>query len=64
MTLKTTEELAERVPSDRLLVAESGLFTPEDLLRMSRVGATTFLIGESLMRNDDVEKATKELLAQ
>ncbi|MEM6669657.1 MAG: indole-3-glycerol phosphate synthase TrpC [Pseudomonadota bacterium] len=60
--LETTEELAPRVPSDRVLIAESGLFSPDDLARMADVGARSFLIGESLMRQDDVEQATRELL--
>ncbi|MHC8493787.1 indole-3-glycerol phosphate synthase TrpC [Thalassospira sp. SM2505] len=62
ISLTTTEELAGMVDNDRLLVAESGLFTPEDLARMSRVGAQCFLIGESLMRQDDVTAATRNLL--
>lgn len=62
ISLTTTEELAGMVDSDRLLVAESGLFTPEDLSRMAKVGAQCFLIGESLMRQDDVTAATRNLL--
>lgn len=62
--LATTESLAARVPEGKLLVAESGLYAPSDLARMARVGATTFLIGESLMRQDDVTAATAALLAQ
>lgn len=61
--LATTEELAPRVPSDRVLVCESGLFTPDDLVRMSGVGARCFLIGESLMRQDDISGAVRDLLA-
>ncbi|MEO0681583.1 MAG: indole-3-glycerol phosphate synthase TrpC [Pseudomonadota bacterium] len=61
--LETTETLAPRAPADALLVAESGLFTPPDLARMTRAGAKAFLIGESLMRQDDVAAATRALLA-
>jgi indole-3-glycerol phosphate synthase len=60
--LATTEQLAARVPSDRVLVCESGLKTPADLARMAKVGAKRFLIGESLMRQPDVAAATKALL--
>jgi indole-3-glycerol phosphate synthase len=61
--LATTEALAPLVPSDRVLVCESGLFTREDLDRMAGVGARCFLIGESLMRQDDISGAVRELLA-
>lgn len=63
ITLKTSEALAPRVPSDRMLVAESGLFTPADLARMAGIGARSFLIGESLMRQDDVAAATRAILS-
>jgi len=61
-SLDTTRELATIAPPDRLLVCESGLFTPADLADMAAIGARTFLIGESLMRQDDVQAATRNLL--
>jgi indole-3-glycerol phosphate synthase len=62
--LATTEQLAPKVPKDRLLVAESGLGSPADLARMAKVGASAFLIGESFMRKPDVEIAVREMLAR
>ena len=62
-SLSTTERLAPMVPADRVLVAESGLHSPEDLARLAKVGARRFLIGESLMRQDDVEAATRTILS-
>ena len=61
--LATTERLAAMLPEGRTLVAESGLFTPADLSRLAKVGARCFLIGESLMRQDDVTAATRTILA-
>lgn len=61
--ISTTETLARMVPDDRMLVCESGLYTPADLARMAKVGARCFLIGESLMRQADVAAATAALLA-
>jgi indole-3-glycerol phosphate synthase len=61
-TLDTTRELSRRVPADRVLVSESGLNTPADLADMAQYGARTFLIGESLMRQEDVETATRTIL--
>ena len=62
--LATTEQLAPRVPKDRVVVAESGLGSPADLARMARVGASAFLIGESFMRKPDVEAAVREILVK
>ncbi|MCB2136485.1 MAG: indole-3-glycerol phosphate synthase TrpC [Rhodobacteraceae bacterium] len=63
VTLETTRQLARRVPADRMLIAESGLFTAADLADLAVHGARAFLIGESLMRQADVTAATKAILA-
>jgi indole-3-glycerol phosphate synthase len=63
-SLETTERLAPLVPGERMVVGESGLFTPSDLDRLSRVGVNSFLIGESLMRQADVASATRAILAK
>ncbi len=62
-TLETTEQLARDVPAEKLIVGESGLFTPEDLTRLAKYGVRCFLIGESLMRQENVEGATRALLS-
>ena len=62
-SLDTTRILSRMVPADRLIVCESGLSTPADLADMARYGARAFLIGESLMRQEDVTQATRTLLA-
>jgi len=62
--IATTEQLAAHAPRDRLLVSESGLASPRDLTRMATAGASCFLVGEALMRQDDVELATRRLLTR
>jgi indole-3-glycerol phosphate synthase len=63
-TLATTERLAPRIPKDRIVVGESGLFTPADLARLARANVNAFLIGESLMRQQDVTMATRGILTR
>ena len=60
--LKVTAELASMAPSDRFLVAESGISGHQDLATLQGYGAKAFLVGESLMRQTDVEMATRTLL--
>ena len=64
VTLETTRALARHVPEDRLIVSESGLFTPADLADVAAYGARCFLIGEALMRQADVAAATRAILAK
>ena len=61
--LAVSERLAARVPDDRLLVGESGIGAPEDVARLAEAGIHAILVGESLMRQDDVTMATRALLS-
>lgn len=63
VSLETTERLAERVPKDRIIVAESGVARHEDCARLEKSGVFAFLVGESLVRQADVAAATRALLS-
>jgi indole-3-glycerol phosphate synthase len=63
-SLTTCERLARLIPDDRIVVGESGIFAPNDLARLGKSGISTFLVGESLMRQSDVAAATRALLTR
>jgi indole-3-glycerol phosphate synthase len=61
-TLATSERLAPKIPAGRIAVGESGIFSSGDLAHLAKVGISTFLVGESLMREPDVEAATRAMI--
>jgi len=63
VSLRTTEQLATRLPADVVVVAESGIHTRQDVARVAQAGAQAILVGESLMRSKDIAGKVKELLA-
>lgn len=63
VSLDTSESLAKFLPAGALGVCESGISTHADIMRMQAAGLHCFLVGESLMRKDDVTQATKNLLS-
>ena len=63
-TLATSKRLGPRIPRDRIAVGESGIFSPADLDELAAAGISTFLVGESLMRERDVAAATRALISR
>lgn len=61
-TLEVSERLSKLIPNDRIIVGESGIGSHDDAMRLVKSGIGTFLVGESLMRQADVVKATHDLL--
>ncbi|HKF09705.1 MAG TPA: indole-3-glycerol phosphate synthase TrpC [Xanthobacteraceae bacterium] len=61
-TLEVSKRLAPRIPAGRIAIGESGIFSPADLEYLASVSVSTFLVGESLMRERDVEAATRALI--
>lgn len=62
VSLEVSERLAERVPRDKIIVSESGIMNHADCLRLEKSRIYTFLVGECLMREENVETATRTLL--
>ena len=62
--IETTVKLFPNVPKNKTVISESGLSKKSDLERLAKLGVSSFLVGESLMRQEDLEKATKLLMNQ
>jgi len=64
VSLQTTLDLVKDIPEDRTVVSESGIKTRDDVVRLHRAGVDAVLVGESLMRENDIGKKVKELLGK
>ena len=64
VSLDTTEQLISLIPEGYTVVCESGIYSHDDILRMQKIGIYSFLVGESLMREQDIEQATQRLLGK
>ena len=62
--LSITQRLAKRIPSDKLIVSESGIHKRHDVLHIQESGAKAMLVGEALIKSDDIGAKIKELLGQ
>jgi indole-3-glycerol phosphate synthase len=62
VTLQTTLDLLKDIPDDRVVVSESGIRTRDDVVMLQKAGVDANLVGESLMREQDIGKKVKELL--
>lgn len=60
--LSTTEDLSAMIPDDRVIISESGIHSTDDIIRLRRCGANSYLIGESLMRSVDVEQNVRNFV--
>ena len=60
--IETTTKLLPRVPKNKTIISESGLSKKSDLVRLANLGVSSFLVGESLMKQQDVEKATRSIM--
>ena len=60
--IETTIKLLPRVPKNKTIISESGLSKKSDLVRLANLGVSSFLVGESLMKQQDVEKATRSIM--
>lgn len=61
ISLETSRNLAPKIPNNKIIICESGIFSKEDILQMQKIGINSFLIGESLMRQKDIGLALKSL---